>query len=145
MIDDGDYFGEPIANRYDEAHAETFRSDVVGPIVDVLVSIADGGRALELGVGTGRIALPMARRGVSVHGIELSPAMVARLRAKPGGDAIGVTVGDFATARVADSFSLVFLLYNTIMNLTTQEAQALWPSWPAGPHTRWRRPPATAR
>ncbi|TDT97588.1 methyltransferase family protein [Streptomyces sp. 846.5] len=123
MIDDEDYFGEPIANRYDEAHAETFRSDVVAPVVDVLVGLAGGGRALELGIGTGRIALPMARRGVPVHGIELSPAMVGRLRAKPGGDTIGVTIGDFATARVDGSFSLAFLLYNTIMNLTTQEAQ----------------------
>lgn len=118
-----DYFGEPVAERYDEAHAEVFQADVVAPAVDVLADLAEGGRALELGIGTGRIALPLAERGVPVHGIELSGAMVDRLRAKPGGDAIGVTIGDFATARADGSFSLAFLLFNTIMNLTTQEAQ----------------------
>ena len=80
-------------------------------------------RALELGIGTGRIALPLARRGVPVHGIDLSRAMVARLRAKPGGDRIGVTIGDFATARVDGTFTLAYLVFNTITNLTTQEAQ----------------------
>ena len=80
-------------------------------------------RALELGIGTGRIALPLARRGVPVHGIDLSRAMVARLRAKPGGDRIGVTIGDFATARVDSTFTLAYLVFNTITNLTTQEAQ----------------------
>src|SRR5262249_54785202 len=78
---------------------------------------------LELGIGTGRIALPLARRGVIVHGIDLSSAMVARLRAKPGSERIGVTIGDFATARVDGSFSLAYLVFNTIMNLTTQAAQ----------------------
>ena len=81
------------------------------------------GRALELGIGTGRIALPLARRGVPVHGIDLSRAMVARLRAKPGGDRIGVTIGDFATAQAGGTFSLAYLVFNTIMNLTTQDAQ----------------------
>ena len=100
-----------------------FDAGTVDPVVDFLVELAGSGRALELGIGTGRIAVPLAQRGVPVHGIDLSGAMVARLRAKPGGEAIGVTVGDFATTRVDGSFSLVYLVFNTIMNLTTQAAQ----------------------
>jgi len=101
-VHDHGYFGEPVAARYDESSAEKFDPAVVEPVVDVLARLAGDGRALELGIGTGRIALPLARRGVPVHGIELSEAMVARLRAKPGGADVGVTVGDFArrTARV---------------------------------------------
>jgi SAM-dependent methyltransferase len=99
-----------------------FEPDVVDAAVGVLAGLAGGGRALELGVGTGRIALPLAR-GVAVHGIDLSRAMVARLRAKPGGDAIGVTIGDFATTRVDGRFSVAYVVFNTIMNLTTQDAQ----------------------
>jgi SAM-dependent methyltransferase len=117
------YFGERVAARYDESSAEMFEPAVVGAVVDVLAGLAGGGRALELGVGTGRIALPLAQRGVRVHGIDLSRAMVARLRAKPGGDAIGVTIGDFATTRVDGTFSVAYLVFNTIMNLTTQAAQ----------------------
>ena len=97
--------------------------DVVNPAVDFLAELAGGGQALELGIGTGRIALPLARRGVPVHGIDLSRAMAARLRDKPGGDAIGVTIGDFATTAVPGSFTLAYLVFNTIMNLTTQDAQ----------------------
>jgi SAM-dependent methyltransferase len=78
---------------------------------------------LELGIGTGRIALPLAARGVAVHGIDLSQAMVARLRAKPGGDAIPVTIGDFATTKTGESFTLAYLVFNTINNLTTQDEQ----------------------
>src|SRR5215204_4778036 len=100
-----------------------FDAAVVDPVVDFLVELAGTGRALELGVGTGRIALPLARRGVSVHGIDLSEAMIARLRAKPGGDEIGVTIGDFATTSVDGPFSVAYLVFNTIMNLTTQDAQ----------------------
>lgn len=100
-----------------------FEPDVVGPAVDLLAELADGGRALEFGIGTGRIALPLARRGVPVHGIDLSQAMVARLRAKPGGDALDVTIGDFATTRVDGPFSVAYLVFNTIMNLTTQADQ----------------------
>lgn len=100
-----------------------FEPGAVDPVVGMLAGLADGGRALELGIGTGRIALPLARRGVPVHGIDLSQAMVARLRAKPGGDAIGVTIGDFATTRVEGTFSVAYLVFNTIMNLTTQAAQ----------------------
>jgi len=92
-------------------------------VIDFLVEIAGSGRALELGIGTGRIALPLAQRGVPVHGIELSQAMVARLHAKPGGEDIGVTIGDFATTNVEGSFSVAYLVANTIMNLTTQAAQ----------------------
>lgn len=122
MHDDG-YFDERVAATYDEGDGEAFAPEVVDPIVEFLVGIAEGGCALEFGIGTGRIALPLARRGVPVHGIDLSKAMVARLRSKPGGEDIGVTVGDFATTRVDGSFSLVYLVANTIMNLTTQAAQ----------------------
>ncbi|MFF9096241.1 class I SAM-dependent DNA methyltransferase [Streptomyces sp. NPDC014776] len=117
------YFGESVAATYDESSAEMFEPERVEPAVDLLAELAGGGRALELGVGTGRIALPLARRGVEVHGIDLSRAMTDRLRAKPGGDAIGVTIGDFATTRVDGTFSLAYLVFNTINNLTTQDAQ----------------------
>lgn len=120
--DDG-YFDERVAARYDESAGDMFDPAVVDPVVDLLVELAGSGRALELGVGTGRIALPLARRGVPVHGIELSRAMVARLRAKPGGESVGVTVGDFATTTVDGTFSVAYLVFNTIMNLTTQAAQ----------------------
>jgi SAM-dependent methyltransferase len=122
MSGDG-YFDERVAARYDESAAEMFDPAVVDPVVDFLVELAGSGRALELGIGTGRIALPLAQRGVPVHGIELSNAMVARLRAKPGGEDIAVTIGDFATATVEGTFSVAYLVFNTIMNLTTQAAQ----------------------
>ena len=117
------HFDEPVAGAYDEQSNEMFRPEVVDPAVDFLAALAGDGRALELGVGTGRIALPLAARGIPVHGIDLSEAMLARLRAKPGGDGIGLTVGDFSTARVNGRFRLAYLVFNTIMNLTTQEAQ----------------------
>jgi SAM-dependent methyltransferase len=120
--DDG-YFDERVAARYDESSAEMFDPAVVGPTVDFLADLAGSGRALELGIGTGRIALPLAERGVPVHGIELSRAMAARLRAKPGGEGIGVTIGDFSTTAVDGTFSLAYLVFNTIGNLTTQAAQ----------------------
>jgi len=122
MSDDG-YFDERVAARYDESSAEMFEPAVVDPAVDLLAELAGSGRALELGIGTGRIALPLAQRGVSVHGIELSNAMAARLRAKPGGEDIGVTIGDFATTTVDGTFSVAYLVFNTILNLTTQAAQ----------------------
>jgi SAM-dependent methyltransferase len=122
MHDDG-YFGEPVAAKYDESTDRMFDPSVVVPAVDFLAELAGEGRALELGIGTGRIALPLAARGVEVHGIDLSRAMTDRLRAKPGGEQIGVTIGDFSTARVAGTFRLAYLVYNTIMNLTTQAAQ----------------------
>jgi SAM-dependent methyltransferase len=120
--DDG-YFGEPVAARYDESAADMFDPAVVDPVVDFLAALAGDGRALELGIGTGRIAVPLARRGVPVHGIELSKAMAARLRAKPGAEDIGVTIGDFATTTVEGTFSVGYLVFNTIGNLTTQSAQ----------------------
>ena len=123
MDDEDGYFGERVAAAYDDETAEMFQPRAVDAAVDVLAGLAGGGRALELGIGTGRIALPLSRRGVPVHGIDLSRAMVARLRAKPGGDAIAVTIGDFATTRVDGTFSVAYLVFNTIMNLTTQEAQ----------------------
>jgi SAM-dependent methyltransferase len=117
------FFGERIAEHYDESSAAMFRPEAVEPAVSLLAGLAGDGRALELGVGTGRIALPLAARGVPVHGIDLSRAMIARLHAKPGGDAVRTTVGDFATTRVPGTFRLAYLVYNTINNLTTQDAQ----------------------
>ena len=117
------YFGEQVAARYDDPSWEMFSPAVVDPAVDLLAELAGSGRALELGIGTGRIAVPLAARGVPVHGIDLSRAMTARLRAKPGAEEIGVTIGDFATTTVDGTFSLAYLVFNTINNLTTQDAQ----------------------
>jgi SAM-dependent methyltransferase len=122
-VDEDGYFGEQVAAGYDDPGSEMFSESVVNAAVDVLAGLAGGGRALEFAIGTGRIGLPLARRGVPVHGIDLSKAMVARLRAKPGNEVIGVTMGDFSVTRVEGTFSLVYLVFNTIMNLTTQEAQ----------------------
>jgi SAM-dependent methyltransferase len=118
-----DHFGERVAARYDFSEADMFAPEVVDPIVDFLAGLAGDGAALELGIGTGRIALPLARRGVPVHGIDLSEAMVARLRAKPGAEDVGVTIGDFATTTVDGTFAVAYLVFNTIMNLTTQAEQ----------------------
>jgi SAM-dependent methyltransferase len=123
ITDPDGYFGESVAAMYDESAADLFDPAVVDPAVDFLVELARDGHALELGIGTGRIALPLAQRGVPVHGIELSRAMAARLHAKPGSENIGVTIGDFATTTVDGTFSVAYLVRNTIMNLTTQEAQ----------------------
>jgi SAM-dependent methyltransferase len=118
-----DYFDEPVAARYDQSTWEEFQPETISATVDFLADLADDGRVLELGIGTGRVALPLAARGVEVAGIDLSEAMVSRLRAKPGGDGIDVAIGDFSTTRMEGSFSLVYLVYNGIENLTTQEAQ----------------------
>jgi SAM-dependent methyltransferase len=118
-----DYFGEGVAARYDEDADEMFDPALVDPVVDFLADLAGGGAALELGIGTGRIAIPLAQRGVPVHGIDLSEAMVARLRAKPDAEQIGVTIGDFATTTVEGTFSVAYLVFNTIGNLTTQDEQ----------------------
>ncbi|MEA2432746.1 MAG: hypothetical protein QOG54_203 [Actinomycetota bacterium] len=123
MHSDDGYFDEPVAARYDDSLEEMFEPKVIAPVVDLLAELAGDGRALELGIGTGRIALPLAQRGVPVHGIELSHAMVARLRSKPGGEDIDVTIGDFATTTVDERFSVAYLVFNTIMNLTTQAKQ----------------------
>jgi SAM-dependent methyltransferase len=119
------YFGERVAERYDESAAEMFEPAQVDPVVDFLVRLATDGSALELGIGTGRIALPLAQRGIRVHGIDLSESMVAKLRAKSDAEQIGVTIGDFATTTVAGRFSVAYLVFNTIMNLTTQDEQIL--------------------
>ena len=120
--DDG-YFGEQVARRYDESVADMFEPARVDAVVDFIAALAGTGRALELGIGTGRIALPLAQRGVPVAGIELSQAMAARLRAKPGGADIPVAIGDFSTTTAGGSFAVAYLVFNTIMNLTTQAAQ----------------------
>jgi len=114
-----DWFAGSVAEHYDEDTAHL----PVEPVVDFLAALAGGGAALELGIGTGRIALPLVARGVPVSGIELSPDMVARLREKPGGAEIRVALGDMATTRVDGSFALAYVIRNTFMNLTTQEAQ----------------------
>jgi SAM-dependent methyltransferase len=118
-----DYFGEEVAARYDGSVGEHFEPEVIEATVDFLAELAGEGPALELGIGTGRIALPLSQRGVRVHGIDLSDAMVARLREKPGGDEIDVAIGDFATTRVEGEFRLAYLVFNTINNLTTQDEQ----------------------
>jgi SAM-dependent methyltransferase len=118
-----DRFGPDVAERYDERYAYQSEPEVLDPILDFLAELAGEGRALELGIGTGRIALPLAERGVPVHGIDLSEAMVEKLKAKPGAEQVGVTMGDFATTRVDGTFSLAYLVANTIMNLTTQVEQ----------------------
>ena len=118
-----DHFGERVAAVYDDSLGEMADPAAIDPVVDYLAAIAGDGAALELGIGTGRIALPLAARGVRVHGIDLSEAMVAKLRAKPGGAKIPVAIGDFATTTVDGTFSLAYLVFNTIMNLTTQDEQ----------------------
>jgi SAM-dependent methyltransferase len=117
------HFGERIAERYDESSADMFDPAVVEPVVDFLEELAGDGAVLELGIGTGRIAIPLAMRGVRVAGIDLSEAMVAKLKEKPGAEEIDVTIGDFATSRVDGGFSLAYLVFNTINNLTTQDEQ----------------------
>jgi SAM-dependent methyltransferase len=117
------YFDEPVAARYDRDAADMFAPEVIDPVVSFLAGLAGDGAALELGIGTGRIALPLHGRGVPVHGIDLSAAMLERLRAKPGADEIGVTIGDFATTKIPATFRVAYLVFNTIMNLTTQDEQ----------------------
>jgi SAM-dependent methyltransferase len=118
-----DHFAGKVADRYDESSADMFDPAVVDPIVDFLADLAGDGDALELGIGTGRIALPLSKCGVRVSGIDLSKDMVAKLKEKPGADQIEVAIGDFATTRVEGTFTLAYLVFNTINNLTTQDAQ----------------------
>ncbi|KPK81307.1 MAG: hypothetical protein AMS25_06985 [Gemmatimonas sp. SM23_52] len=119
----GDYdastYGEHIADVYDEWYVGLERDAVV----ERLAELAGPGPVLELGIGTGRVALPLQERGVEVHGIDASPAMAAKLRAKRGGDRIPLTIADFADVGVAGEFSLIFIVFNTIFALTTQEDQ----------------------
>ena len=118
-----DHFGENVAAVYDESSKAMFASEVIGPTVDLLAELAGDGSALEFAIGTGRVALPLAARGVLVSGIELSTAMANRLKAKPGAECISVTIGDMATTRIAGRFRLVYLVFNTIGLLTTQDEQ----------------------
>lgn len=118
-----DHFAGEVAARYDDALGPMGSPEVLGPTVDLLAELAGDGAALELAIGTGRVALPLAARNVPVTGIDLSPDMVAELQAKPGGSAIPVALGDIATTRVDGSFRLVYLVYNTIGNLETQDRQ----------------------
>jgi SAM-dependent methyltransferase len=113
-------YGDRIADTYDELYAETLDTDRA---VEALADLAAGGPVLELAVGTGRLALPLARRGLEVHGIDASERMVAKLRAKPGGDAIPVAMGDFADVAVEGTYKLIFVAFNTLFALLTQEDQ----------------------
>ena len=116
-------WGREVAEVYDATYSAMFDASVVDPTVEVLAELARDGPALELAVRTGRVALPLSARGVAVHGIELSPHMVEQLRSKAGADAVPVTVGDMTTTRVPGSFTLVYLVANTIMNVATQDEQ----------------------
>ena len=116
-------WGPEIAEAYDKTYAAQSGPPVLGPIVDLLAELARGGPALEFAAGTGRVALPLAARGIAVHGIELSPYMAERMLAKPGADAVPVTIGDMTSTRVPGAFQLVYLVANTIMNVTTQDDQ----------------------
>ena len=114
------HFDEWIAQRYETLWPELFHPAALDPAVDFLSDLAGAGPALELGIGTGRVALPLSRRGIRLHGIELSPAMVAQLQTQHGASDISVTIGDFATAEAGATFTLAYLLRNTITNLTTK-------------------------
>lgn len=112
-----------VAQRYDTPGTGMFAPRVLGPTVDRLAELAGAGQALEFAIGTGRVAVPLAERGVPVTGIELSRPMIDQLRTKAGGATIPVVIGDMATATAAGSYSLVYLVYNTISNLLTQAEQ----------------------
>jgi SAM-dependent methyltransferase len=117
------WFDEHIASRYDEDSSSMYRPEVLNPTVDFLKELAGGGPALEFGVGTGRVALALSAQGIPVHGIDISEPMLAQLRSKPGSERVGITTGDFASTQVEGTFRLVYLVFNTIMNLTTQDEQ----------------------
>jgi hypothetical protein len=123
-----DHFGEEIAARYDDPSDEMFQPATIDPVVDFLAALAGDGAALELGIGTGRIAVPLAARGVEVHGIDLSSAMVERLRAKPGGDAIPVVIGDFATARAQGLISHHYTLVDGAWQANSVPFRYVWPA-----------------
>jgi len=116
-------FDEQVALSYDDDSGSMYDPDVIDPTVDFLVELAGNGTALEFGIGTGRIAIPLCARGVPVHGIDISEPMLKQLQSKPGSKQIEVTIGDFAKTRVRGTFRLVYLVFNTIMNLTTQDEQ----------------------
>lgn len=119
-FDDPALYGERWASVYDDHHGALDP----GPAADFLAGLPDGGQVLELGIGTGRIALPLARRGVSVQGVDASEAMVGRMRAKPGGESVSVTISDMAEVDVSGSFRLVYLVSNTLFCLLSQARQA---------------------
>ena len=119
-FDDPAFYGERWAAVYDDHHGQTDP----GPAVEFLAGLAGDGRVLELAIGTGRVALPLAARGISVEGIDASGAMAERLRAKPGGDSVPVTIGDMAGVPVSGRFRLVYLVANTLFGLLSQERQA---------------------
>jgi SAM-dependent methyltransferase len=119
-FDDPSFYGDRWADVYDERHGQLDPA----PAVEFLAGLADGGRVLELAIGTGRIGLPLAAQGVTVEGLDASEAMVGRLRAKPGGDAIPVTIGDMAEVPVRGTFRLVYLVFNTLFGLLSQARQA---------------------
>jgi SAM-dependent methyltransferase len=114
-------YGDRIADVYDQLYGEAFD---VSATVDALAGLAGGGRSLELAIGTGRVALPLRARGIEVEGIDASEAMVERMRAKPGGRDVPVTFGDFADVAVEGDFQLIFIVFNTLFALTTQDDQA---------------------
>ncbi len=116
-------WGPELAEVYDVTLPASRRSPYLEATVDLLAELAAGGPALEFAVGTGRVALPLSERGIAVRGIELSPHMAEQLRAKPGADSVPVTVGDMTTTRLPGTFRLVYLVANTIMNVTTQDDQ----------------------
>jgi SAM-dependent methyltransferase len=119
-----DHFGpETYGDRVADVYDEWYKPADTAAEVALLAELARGGRALELGIGTGRVAIPLAARGVEVHGIDASPAMVERMRAKPGGDAIAVTIGDMADVPVDGRFALVFVVFNTFFQLYSQDTQ----------------------
>ena len=116
-------WGEDVASVYDLTSAEMWAPEVLGPTVDRLAEFAEGGPVLEFAIGTGRVALPLMHRGVDVHGIELSPHMVGQLRNKPGGDQLPVTIGDMTSSTATGKFTLVYIVWNAITNVTTQQEQ----------------------
>jgi SAM-dependent methyltransferase len=118
-----DQFDEWVAERYEVLWPELFEPAVVDPAVAFLAELAGSGPILELGIGTGRLALPLSRRGFQVHGIERSTAMVDRLRAQKGGSDLSMTIGDFSVVELPERFTLAYLVRNTIMNVTSQEEQ----------------------
>jgi SAM-dependent methyltransferase len=119
-----DYFGPEVAVDYDDPSDPRWGGEHLAAEIAFLAElVGPDGRALELAIGTGRVALPLRERGIDVHGVDLSVAMVDQLRAKPGGDAVPVTIGDMTSTRVDGSFDLVYLVFNTIGNLTEQDAQ----------------------
>lgn len=130
MLSSGDdpadgWFGESVAACYDAGPGGEFDEAAIERTVDLLAELAGDGAVLELAVGTGRVAIPLAARGFRVEGIDRSRAMTRRLSGKPGGSSIAVTIGDMTTTRMAGEFALVYLVFNTINNLTSQDAQVV--------------------